>query len=192
MSPAKELEKAILERLEVEERAGRCCAGRYGVQATMRKNERGELQWQPVPSMPDIEGVLQPDGRQFMTDAKCCGQASQPLHDSHVAERQLRHMRRRSKMGAVCFFTIHWTERMLKTRTEPAETWAFPVIDDHPFWQAFDRGEVKAIRRDDCYTHGVRVSWNTLPGERKPRPDVLAAVLALAAMLAPTEVFTQE
>jgi penicillin-binding protein-related factor A (putative recombinase) len=135
--------------------------------------------WRPLQSLPDFEGVLAPSGRQFIFDAKLCSAASLDLHISHVAERQLRHLRKRDRFGAICFFLIHFPERALKKTTDPAQTWAFPVSAEHPFWQAFDRGEVKRITRADCEEYAVAVPWNTLPGGRTPRPDILAAVQEL-------------
>lgn len=138
-----------------------------------------ENTFRPIQSLPDFEGVLAPSGRQFLFDAKVCSAASMDLHSSHVAERQLDHLRKRAAFGAIAFLLIHFPERTLKAGTQAAVTWAFPVCDN-PFWQAFDRGEEKRISRADCEEYGVLVPWNRLPGGRTDRPDVLAAVLALA------------
>jgi penicillin-binding protein-related factor A (putative recombinase) len=138
--------------------------------------------WQPLQSLPDFEGIVLPRGSQFVLDAKVCNQASFPLDkESKSQSRQLRHMLNRSRFGAVCFYLIHFPERVLSKTTEEEQTWAFPIRDDHPFWMAFDRGEVKRITRADCAEYAVRVPWNLLPGGRTTRPDVLSAVYELAA-----------
>ena len=83
------------------------------------------------------------------------------------------------------FLTLHFTPRELKTRTEPAQTWAFPVHGDHPLWVAFDRAETKRITRADCEEYAELIEWNCLPGGRTPRPDILSAILRLADRQSP-------
>lgn len=148
------------------------------------KAEQAKDGWRPLQSLPDFEGLLPPTGRQFVTDAKVCGEASFKLREeSTTASRQLRHMLERDKFGAICFYTIHFTPRELAGGIQPAETWAFPVSGSHPFWQAFDRGEQKRISREDCREYGVEVEWNCLPGGRTERPDIVMAIYELAAKL---------
>lgn len=178
----KELEEIVLVRLRAERDRGRCSVGRYGVQASMRRDERGVMVWSPMQSYPDLEGILPPLGRQFVFDCKVCGQASLQINDEHFAARQLRHLLERDEFGAICFLLIHFSARVLKTRTDDPETWAFPVSRQHTFWQAADRGEMRSISREACREYGVQVEWNTLPGGRTPRPDVLSAILDLAKM----------
>jgi penicillin-binding protein-related factor A (putative recombinase) len=140
--------------------------------------------WRPLQSLPDFEGVLSPRGRQFVLDAKVCNQPSFPLDtESKSKSRQLKHMLTRAKFGAVCFYLIHFPERTLARSIEPAQSYAFPIHPDHKFWESFDRGESKRITRADCEEYGVAVIWNTLPGGRTPRPDVLAAVYELIGRL---------
>lgn len=176
----KEFEEITLYRLKDHEKRGDCTAGRYGVQATMRKDEQGVPRWAPVSSLPDFEGILAPYGRQFCFEAKVCGQASLTIDDEKFKARQLRHLMTRARFGGISFVLIHWSERRLKTRTDPPVTWAFPVHPDHEFWVAVDRREIKSITRPHCEEYGVLVPWNTLPGGRTPRPDILSAVLQLA------------
>lgn len=177
---AKEFEDVCLYRMRQEEELGRATMSRYGVQGNFIDGA-----WQPVQSLPDFEGLIE-GGRQFITDCKVCGAASFPLDDDKFKRRQWRHMVTRSRFGAVCFLLIHFSERELKTRTEPAETWAFPVMLPHPFWNEFDAGSAKRITRQDCEEYAVKVEWNTLPGGRTTRPDVLAAVIALAQRSSPS------
>lgn len=157
--------------------------GRYGVQGTFRKDETGKPAWQPISSLPDFEGLLPPDGRQFTFDCKVCGQASFALDEDKFKRRQLKHMLTRARFGGITFLLIHFTERELKRGIEPPQTWAFPVFSDHAIWTAFDRGEVKRLTRADCEEYAVMVPWNTLPGGHKPRPDVLSAVRKLAELM---------
>lgn len=168
--PAKQFEDDCLERMRKEEARGNATMSRYGVQVSMV----GEQLIQ-VPSLPDFEGVLL-GGRQFVFDCKRTGASSLSIDDHKFKDRQLRHMLTRARFGAVCFVLIHWSERVLKTRTDPEVTWAFPIHPEHEFWRAVDRKEVKAITREDCEEHGELVPWDTFPGERKPRPNVLAAI----------------
>lgn len=173
---AKEFEEVVLYRMRQEEELGRLCAGRYGVQGSFREGK-----WQPIVSLPDFEGVLPPRATQFVFDAKVCGAASFPLDDDKFKRRQFKHLTTRARFGAITFLLLHFTERALSKTTQPEVTWAFPVLLDHCFWSAFDRGEVKRITRSDCEEYAVLVRWNTLPGGRTPRPDILAAIYELAA-----------
>lgn len=174
----KELERLTLHRLEAEEREGRCCAGRYGVQGSFHDGE-----WRPISSLPDIEGILF-GGRQFITDCKVTKAPSLPLDKLKGPQlRQLRHMLERSRFGAICFLLIHFEARELKRTSEPPLTVAFPIAFDHPFWVRFQSGEEKRITRQDAETYGVPIEWNA-PGRMKnPTPDVLAAVLELSTLL---------
>jgi len=210
---AKEFEDICLYRMRQEEEAGRATMGRYGVQGSFMKgrpmpdlNAYGERirtgenlwavlkelkdaaalsmdHWQPMESLPDFEGVIGSNGRQFVFDAKVCNAASFPLDkESKSQSRQLAHMLKRSKFGVTCFYLIHFPERVLATRTDPEVTYAFPIHAKHPFWQGFLRNENKRITREDCAEYAVPVEWNVLPGGNKPRPDIVLAVLLLQRM----------
>lgn len=171
---AKDFEKVCAYRMEREEKDGVATMTRYGVQASMLDGK-----WIPITSLPDFEGVLPPDGHQFVFDCKVCSQASFPLDDDKFKRRQFRHMVTRSRFGATCFLLIHFTERVLKQRTDEAMTVAFPVAIDHPFWEQFDRGEVKRISRLDAEQYGFRIEWSVKQGCRKESPDIVAAVESL-------------
>lgn len=171
---AKDFEEIVLYRMRQCEERGECTMGRYGVQGVYLDGE-----WKPIQSLPDFEGVLPPLGRQFVFDAKVCSQASFPLDDDKFKRRQLRHLVTRDRFGAIAFLLLHFPMRQLKTKTDEAATWAFPVSADHPVWRAFDAGEVKRLTREACEEYAVRVPWNLLPGGRTDRPDVLSAVKEL-------------
>ena len=171
-------ESLIVERNREYEKLGVACIGRYGVQAARTKNE-----WVILQSLPDFEGSLS-TGRQVIFDAKVCGQASFPL-DKYRSEtggsrsRQLRHMLKRSRFGAACFFLIHWSQRVLKRGIIQAITYRFPVHLDHPFWLAFNAGETKSLNREDCENYGTEIHWNCLSARgKKPRPDFLQGLTA--------------
>lgn len=178
----KELEKLIVEINGIYREMGIASVGRYGVQASIMAGDRpGEMKTVVMQSLPDFEGdcVLNPLFRQHLIfDAKVCGQASFVLSKYRTEtkgsrSRQLRHMLDRSRFGADCFFLIHWTERQLKTKHEPAITYRFPVLEND-FWTQFERGEIKVLTRADCAEYGTEVHWRTA-GDRgtKPRPDYL-------------------
>jgi len=166
----REFEKLIEEVGEFYEREGIATIGRYGVSGAFNGDT-----WRPIKSLPDFEGVWC-DGRQIVFDAKVCSQSSFPLNKfvdgAGQPVRQLKHMLRRCRFGVRCFFLIHWSERILKTRTEPAETWRFPV-DNGPFWKWYEEGMVKSITKEDCRSYGQPVSWCVPKRGRKPRPMVL-------------------
>ena len=214
---SKDFERICIHRMEAEEAAGRATMSRYGVQGAFRKGqpssdlallagligntystlralemafEAGRASvdaWQPITSNPDFEGIVF-GGRQFVFDCKLCNQASFPLDkDSKSQSKQHRHMRTRARFGAVCFYLIHFPPRELKTKTDPAATWAFPVNDGH-FWQAFDRNEVKRITRADCEQYAELVNWDCGDRGRTPRPDILSAVERLAASTSPSTI----
>lgn len=174
----KQFEAVIVERNREYEAAGIASIGRYGVQATRNKQE-----WVILSSLPDFEGSLS-NGRHVIFDAKVCSQASFPLDKYRVEtqgsrSRQLRHMYRRAKFGATCFFLIHWSQRTLKRCTIQAITYRFPVHLDHPFWLAFNAGETKSLNREDCENYGTEIHWNCLSARgKKPRPDFLQGLTA--------------
>lgn len=134
--------------------------------------------WQPMQSLPDFEGVLM-GGQQFCFDAKVCSQASFPLAESTMKERQLKHLKKRARFGAVCFFLIHFNARQLTTKNTIARTIAFPVKPDHPFWEMYERGEVKRINEQDAELYGIRVEWNVAAGKRKLSPDIFTAIIEM-------------
>lgn len=182
----KDFEKLCIYRMEREEREGRATMSRYGVQVSLMPNDKGVIEPKPIRSLPDFEGAVAPVGHQFIFEAKVCSQAKLDLLDSKVKQRQLDHLLRRADFGVTTFILIHWPERSLKTRTDPVATYAMPVHRLLPFWQAADRKEVKAIRRDDCELYGVRVEWTVIQGCRTPSPDLLPAIEEVRTILADT------
>lgn len=159
---------------------------RYGVQTMV--GEGGKLL--AVPSLPDLEGAMRPDGRQFIIEAKVCAASSFPLTPDKIKPRQVRHLLERSRFGVMSFVLIHWTERRGKTFHEPAETIALPVCERLTFWQAFLDAAAEAkrtkapfkspgsISREWASRIGRRVEWTCPKGSRKHLPD-LAALLGI-------------
>ncbi|MGV3484778.1 MAG: Holliday junction resolvase RecU [Planctomycetaceae bacterium] len=142
-----------------------------------------------IKSLPDYQGVFcRPHGREVMFDLKVCSQSSFGLDKYRIElkgarARQLKLMYERSGYGSVCFFLLHWNGRELKTREEPAVTYAFPVMAEHPFWSAFERGEEKSIKRSHCEAYGIEVPWITIGASRIPRPDLFSAMREVANLL---------
>ena len=162
----KQLEDHCVKYFAHAERKGLLTAGRYGVQATFIDDK-----WQPLKSYPDFEGILAPDGRQFIIEAKVCSSASFPLHDEFFKKRQLAHLLRRSKMRAICLLLIHFNERELKTKTVLARTVAFPVRENG-FWLGVESGETRSINHDDCDAYATNVPWILWPRAKIARPDL--------------------
>lgn len=153
---------------------------RYGVQATRRKNDFGNFEWQVIPSKPDFEGVYR-GGYQFMFDCKVVSSASFPLAKYRddvkgARRRQLTFMLERSEYGVKCFFLMHWNRRELAKRTEPSITWAFPIHPKIPFWREFLDGERRSITRSDCEEIGKLIPWNVTGMEKVAQPDFIAAL----------------
>lgn len=186
-----DFEKLCLDQMKWEERRGTATANRYGVQGT-----RIDGVWQPIHSLPDFEGVLS-DGWQFMFDSKVCQQSSFSLSKfrpgtKEAKARQLTHMLNRADFNVGCFFLIYWPKRILKTRIDPEQTWAFPIHREHPFWIEFLNDETSSISRDDCEQYGVPVQWEIKPRCRTSRPDILPAIIELRARdQTPTEETTK-
>lgn len=158
---------------------------RYGVQATiMGKPGNPEAQVRVLRSLPDFEGIL-PGGRQFIFESKVCSGASFQLSDkTHFAERQLSHLLARSALGAISGILVHFSQRILKTRTYPPATYLFPVLNALSFWEEFSRGEVKSLPRVACEEYGIRVLWWKPAKCKQFRPDLLTAIRNLERSLA--------
>lgn len=143
--------------------------GRYGVQCSHMGDKVI-----PMASLPDYEGVVNQVPKQVIFDAKVCSQSSFPLNpytDNKNKAKQIKHMRQRSTFGCTCGLLMHWNQRVLKTRTDPAETFWFPV-NNEVFWPEFDRGERKSITRDDCFMFGYLVQWHQPGRTRTAVPDL--------------------
>lgn len=145
--------------------------GRYGVMGALIKNV-----WTPIPSLPDFEGVDR-TGRQFIIEAKVCGQSSFQLDTSHFKSRQFSHMVARARFGVPCWLLIHWTERTLKTKSEPAVTTAIPVDPNMPFWVRFSQGQERSIPRQTALELGRVIPW----GLTSVRSSIAAPDLAQLA-----------
>lgn len=177
-----EFEQIVEKRCQKYIDAGIAHIKRYGVQAVYTKHGRdGQPGWQIIKSKPDYEGVIR-GAYQLIFDCKVESGASFDLgryrdETNGPKRRQLNHMFERSEYGVRCFFLIHWNARELKTKSEPAITYAFPVHPKMPFWVAFLNGEVKTLSRQECAELGRHIPW-TLFGERDRamQPDILAAI----------------
>lgn len=150
----------------------------------------GGMDWVAKQSMPDFEGVFGTHGRQFIAEAKVCAGSSVPIHVERkqkgdgIKVSQKEHLLHRAEFRAVSMVWIHWPERVLKTRTDPMATFAFPVIATHPFWVAHAAGDKLRITRDDCHDWGVEIAWNK-PSERAQdeSPDLMPAIEACALII---------
>lgn len=172
----KRFEQIVLETASIDVRA---TFSRYGVQATMFDGE-----WRPVASLPDFEGVIAPYGRQFCFDCKVCSASKFDLQNYQQRranqKRQLDHMLLRSEYGAICFFLIHFNERVLKTKTDPRMTVAIPVHGESTLWREFDCAERSSISRQEAAEQGNHVEWiKHGRSGRKLRPDVISCIIRM-------------
>lgn len=178
----KEFEDLVVYRLTQIRELGFGSFCRPGVHAIPQQRfDDGTVRARLIASLPDFQGVFDQPQREAVFDAKVCSKPSFDL-DKYRSEtkgaraRQLRFMYERSQFGSLCFFLIHWNERKLKTKQDPAMTYAFPVIADHPFWRMFEIGEERNITRAQCEEYGVECTWSTIGREKTAKPD-LAALL---------------
>jgi penicillin-binding protein-related factor A (putative recombinase) len=172
---AKELEELVLFRARADEKQGLYTLGRYGVMSVFIKG-----QWQPIPSLPDFEGVTK-DGRQFIFDTKTISQPSYDLsggtHKSFA--HQYKHLQRRAKFGVTSFLLMHWNQRVMKTKVDPAFTVAFP-IKRSMFWDDYEAGSEKKITRAAAHEYGVEVLWDTATERSsKETPNILKTLMGL-------------
>lgn len=183
----RELEKACQFSMERYEKLGLATMSRYGVQGTYREQEQSDGSksnaWAPVQSLPDFEGVLPPVGRQFILECKVLSGPSLALHKSKVAKRQIDHMLTRARFGAVCLLVVHFNSREMKKGTRLAQTYAFPVHPEHPFWVAFESAETKTITRIDCEEYATEIAWEIPAGCRSVRPNLLEAIHGVALLI---------
>lgn len=173
----KEFEELCVFRMNHERRRGRGLMRRCGVQGGWRLDpSTGTRKFEPSSSPPDFEGV-EPDARQFMFDAKVCSLASYSIDNAGSKRRwQIPILLERSEFNVATFLLIHLPERVLKTKTDPIRTVAFPIHVRHPFWINYLDSEIKSISRAAFDEYGIEVEWSTMPGGKKPTPDILAAV----------------
>lgn len=157
----KEFEALILFRATKLEEAGILTMTRYGVQAVMINNrETGKPEWQIIKSLPDFDGCLK-GGQQIVIEAKVCSGPSYPLYQTGKKHpKQIDHMLRRARFGALCFLMIHFNEQVLMRSTKPAETFAIPVNDDDSFWREYAALSRRTVTRDEAAMYGIAVPWN--------------------------------
>lgn len=174
MLKGKDLEALLLFRAEKLEEAKIMSLGRYGVQVTYRKDEKGQMMMQPMHSLPDFEGVIFGTGRQIIIETKVCSQASYPIYATGQKHpRQIDHMLKRSQFGALCFLLIHFNERELVRTQSPAVTYALPVHPNTNFWREYKAGERKSVTRGDCELYATQIPWNIWgPRAHKETPDI--------------------
>jgi hypothetical protein len=181
-----EFEDLLMQAANREEKNGALTMSRYGVTLSYQNG-----QTLGVPSKPDFEGVLA-TGRQFIIEAKVCGDPAFPMVAKQIKPKQVQHMLDRSRFNVPCFLVIHFTARVMKTFTDPAITIAIPVSDADPRWQRFVDAHAEAkrqskaqgkpvapapqggISRDDAHRVGILIPWVTPKGCRKALPDLIA------------------
>ena len=174
----KDLENEALKSVKADMRA---TGGRYGVMAYVVDGE-----WKPKKSLPDLEGVFFKNGRQWISEAKTVsgpslGLSSRLKNDN--SWKQLEHLFDRSQYRANTSYLIHFNERELAKRTEPNQTWLFPVHPFHPYWRGFLQGRYTTIKRDDCEKYGVRVNWGIPNRCRRPRMQIVDGLFAVDEIL---------
>lgn len=156
----KDFEAIILFRAQKMEVDKVLTLGRYGVNVVMVNDETGVPRWQPIPSLPDMEGVIYGSGRQLIIEAKVCSASSYPLYSTGKKRpKQIEHMLRRAGFGALCYLMIHFNARELKRSSQPAITYAIQIKDNH-FWREYQNCERKTLDRSDCDLYGIKVPWN--------------------------------
>ncbi|MEM1225979.1 MAG: hypothetical protein AAGJ40_09780 [Planctomycetota bacterium] len=182
----KEFEDIVKKRMDDESDSQNVCIDRSGVKAAIReRRDDGTVVAQVMKSRVDFDGLL-PAGRAFDFDCKVCSGASFPLNQyredigTKSKTNQMEYLMRRSRFRSLAGFLIHWNSRELRTKTEPAETFWFPVDQRMRFWRSFMLMDVRSINRSACRTYGYEVRWNRRGRERNYRPDVLSLLLALA------------
>lgn len=183
----KDLEELVVFRTNQYRESGFGSFHRPGVHAiTQERFTDGTVKARLIASLPDFQGVFGRPQREAVFDCKVCSAASMDLtkyrmETKGARARQLKFMYERESFGSLCFMLIHWNARKLKTKSDPAQTFAIPVGFNLPFWQMFEAGEEKSINRAQCCEYGIEVPWVRSPREKSPRPDLKAAILELAS-----------
>jgi penicillin-binding protein-related factor A (putative recombinase) len=178
MTPKKlkgvELESEVLKAIKED---SELTGNRYGVMVAV--DQDGLLR--RIKSYPDLEGVVR-GGLQFVVECKVCSSSSIQLAariERDKSSKQLKHLLERAEFEAITFYMIHFNERVLKTKTEQAVTYAFPVHPNHPFWERFVVGDEWKINRDICNLYGQKIEWIVPPRCRKARPDFHKTILKI-------------
>lgn len=168
----KKFEELVLFRARKLEKKGILTLSRYGVQASFVDKE-----WRPIDSYPDFDGCIAPHGRELIAECKVSSSNTLDFTQSKAKAKQIEHMILRANFGAACYLLVHFNERRLKTRTDPAATYAVPVHERHPFWGGYLRKEEKNLTRQQAELYGVPIEWNLWsPQATKPTPDISALV----------------
>jgi len=157
----KDFENLILFRAHRLEEQGILTMGRYGTQVVMMNDDHGIPRWQPIPSLPDFEGIVSGTGQQIIIEAKVCSQASYPIHQAGKAHpKQFSHMLKRAEFGARCYLLLHFNGREMKTKSDPSTTYAIKVHPDLPLWREHAAAERLSIGRSEADLFGTPLEWN--------------------------------
>lgn len=154
---------------------------RYGIQSATIFEQNGKSFTRPIKSLPDFEGVLAPDGIQFIFDCKVCSQASFGSNEfrKFLDGRQFKHLLKRSDFGAICFLLIHWNARSLKKKKIEAATYAMPILATVKFWDDVSNGVELSLSRDLCAEYGIACHWWVPNGCKVARPDFSKLLVGL-------------
>lgn len=176
----KEFESLCMERAKKE--SDLYAMGRYGVMGIIDPRTK---MWRPIASNPDFEGVFGPFGRQFVFDAKVIsGTSFEHVSDSTSQVNQREFLLNRWERNVPTFFLVHCKEKVMKTKTHPEMTIAFPTNPAMPIWQEVRNGSVRSINRSILQELGYRVLWGTVnQRDRKSLPNFFAAVLHFAEQI---------
>lgn len=184
----KQFEELVVYRLNQYREDGFGSFHRPGVHAVAQERfADGSVRARLIQSLPDFQGVFGRPQREAVFDCKVCSAASfemskYRMETKGAKSRQLKFMYERAAFGSLCFFLLHWNERKLKTKTDPARTYAIPVDIDHPFWRMFEEGSEKGLSRSQCEEYGITVSWITIGKERTARPDLQQLLQAVVSI----------
>lgn len=154
---------------------------RYGIQSATVFEKDGKSFTRPIKSLPDFEGVLAPDGVQFIFDCKVCSQASFGSNEfrKFLEGRQYKHLLKRSEFGAICFLLIHWNARELVRSKVEASTYALPVTSSLKFWGDVSNGVELSLSRPACSEYGIYCPWWIPSGCKVARPDFQSLLIGL-------------
>lgn len=178
---AKEWEATTLEAIKLEEKHETMTGNRYGLDCRPMPSKKhpGDIEWTPVASLPDFEGLLM-NGPQFVIEnKKVASRKSLQLNEDKFKKRQLAHLFKRDKFGAISMLLVHFNPRPLKAGPTDSETFAFPVSATHPFWIINQRGGNQSLTPEDAALFGFRVPWGTKYRSRTVRPLILETVQAI-------------
>jgi hypothetical protein len=157
----KPFEEAILLRAEKLAERNILTLRRYGVQACYMKGESGKLELKAIQSYPDFDGAIAPYGRELIIEAKTCGDSSYALKSRGADNpKQINHMIERARFGSLCYLMVHFTKRVLVTKTDEQFTVAFRVHPEELLWREFFNCGRLTIGREEAKVFGIMVPWN--------------------------------